>query len=137
MRSLFDDQGGIEAFPIESIKPVRFKREECWELRFAKFHGANPHVYRALLALAKEARDAGIRKGSIKHLFGKLRWDYWMTTKGEEFKLNDAFHALYARLIAWRNPEFKDWFNFRKRRSDVPWEKTLRWVEEHEGQKAA
>lgn len=85
---------------------------EAWE----RFHNANPHVYKGLVNLARYAQSQGKRKIGIDLLWGRLRWDIWMATKREtgDFKLNNNFRSLYARMIMRKEADLRDIFNLRR-----------------------
>jgi len=74
-------------------------------MNFAKFHQANPHVYRALVNLARAWKDAGHKDCAMDMLFAKLRWDYGIETHGEQFKLNNNYRSMYTRLIEANEPD--------------------------------
>jgi len=82
--------------------------------RFRAFHGANPHVYRALRNLALEARRRGRQRYGMKGLFEVLRWHYALETTDVEFKLNNNFTAHYARMLMAREPEPQGFFETRE-----------------------
>lgn len=61
---------------------------------FQAFHAAHPELYATLVALARRDRDAG-RRASIRRI-----WEEARGTLG--VRVNDHFHALYAREIMRR-----------------------------------
>jgi hypothetical protein len=81
--------------------------------RFQRFHAANPHVYAALVNLARAFRaKRGSRKLGIGMLYEVLRWNYYMTTDSEEeYKLSNDFRACYSRLIMEQEPDLAEIFN--------------------------
>jgi hypothetical protein len=84
--------------------------------RFNKFHFSNPHVYRALVALARKAKASGIKTYGIAGLYEKLRWDMNVETVGvtEQFKLSDNFKSRYARLIMSQERDLAGFFTTKK-----------------------
>lgn len=84
------------------------------ELKFWKFHLANPHVYDLLVRMARQwtARHSDKRLG-IKALFERVRWEYAITISGDDFKLNNVFTAFYARLLMHQEQDFYDLFELR------------------------
>jgi hypothetical protein len=85
------------------------------ETRFVEFHHDNPHVYRALVTMARQWRQRGHDRCSIKMLFEVLRWQAGIATDtGEPFVLNNDFTSRYARLIAASEPDLAGLFNFRQ-----------------------
>ena len=100
---------------------------ESIEERFARFHSRNPQVYRELRDLALHAVRRGRRRGSMKQLFEALRAESLLATEGEDWKLNNSYTALYARLLMACEPELEGWFETRRRVSagageDAGWE---------------
>lgn len=87
---------------------------------FMDFHHGNPHVYRALVSLARQWKDAGHERCSMDMLFHRLRWDYGIETRGDTFRLNDHFTSRYARLISANEPDLAPMFATRQLRGDYP-----------------
>lgn len=89
--------------------------------RFEQFHAENPHVYRMLRDLCLKARglNPGCRIG-VKALFERLRWQVRFETRGGaagEWKLNNNYTALYARMLMEREPELAGIFETRERKA--------------------
>ena len=84
------------------------------DAQFLTFHEANPHVYRELVRLARELRDAGHRHYSIKGLYEVLRHRWSLRTRGEVVKLNNNYTSRYARLIMAQEPDLKRFFSTRE-----------------------
>lgn len=82
--------------------------------RFWAFHHANPHVADALEDLALDLIRRGRKRIGIAMLFETLRW-HSLRTEGDEYRLNNSYRALYARLLADRHPDLCDAFETRKR----------------------
>ena len=86
------------------------------EDRFLAFHHTNPQVYSELVSQARILKSSGCRCASIALLYERLRWLHFIATKGEEeFKLNNDFRALYARLIMDQETDLDGFFKTRKR----------------------
>ena len=86
------------------------------ERRFARFHEANPHVYRALETVALRELAEGARWIGIGQLCEQLRADPAIATAGDAFKINNSFRALYARLLLHRYPRLDGVLRVRDRR---------------------
>lgn len=83
--------------------------------KFDEFHRNNPHVYDALVRLARQAQRRGHSKIGIELLFAIVRWEHMMTTTDQSgFKLNDHYTSRYARLIMEREPDLRGIFRTRK-----------------------
>lgn len=96
--------------------PSRGRRQaESLEFRFHRFHRDNPHVYRRLVELAREAQAKGHARYSIDGLFHVLRWEQPITTDTSEvFRLNNDYRSLYARLIMKQEPDLASFFETRE-----------------------
>jgi len=104
--------------PVEIPRPaVRRKRAPTLQERFNTFHGANPHVYHVLVDLAREAKDAGRTRVGMKEIYEVARWRLRLKTKGDEFRLNNSYTSLYARLIVDTQSDLADMFEMRRRRA--------------------
>lgn len=82
--------------------------------RFIAYHMVNPHVYTALVRLARGLVANGRRRFGIGMLFEVLRWETAMSTTGDDFKLNNNYRSRYARLIMATCPDLTDVFDTRE-----------------------
>ena len=85
--------------------------------KFFTFHKSNQHVYKNLVAMARQyrRRHGKNSKVGIKMLWEKLRWDYRMSTEHGEFKLNNNYPSYYARLIMQATDDLDGVFELRER----------------------
>lgn len=104
--------------PILPTVIPSFKRDASIQERFEAFHQANPHVYEALRRMALDMRLRGMQRYGIAGLFEVLRYRYAMQSNGDEYKLNNDYRALYARLLMEREPALRDFFELRCRRTE-------------------
>jgi len=81
--------------------------------KFHQFHADNPHVYQKLVRLAKELKYKGHDEYGMKGLFEVLRWQHAIKTKGSQFKLNNNYTSMYARMIMRHERELQDFFKTR------------------------
>lgn len=84
------------------------------DAQFLTFHEANPHVYRALVAMARQLKAEGHRQYSIKGLYEALRFKWSLRTRGEPVKLNNNHTSRYARLIMAMEPDLRGFFSTRE-----------------------
>jgi hypothetical protein len=84
---------------------------------FAAFHAKNPQVYNRLVALAKVAKRNGRTQLGIKMLYEVLRWEIFITTTGDDYRLNNNWPSRYARLIMEQEPGLAGIFELRELRS--------------------
>jgi hypothetical protein len=90
--------------------------------KFDEFDKANPQVYRELVALAKQAKEAGRSKIGIKMLFEVVRWNRYIQTTDQDFKLNNNYHSRYARKIMHNEPELRGFFDTRELKTSWSYE---------------
>lgn len=100
---------------IQNIRTNGVAEGSTIDEQFASFHRQNPHVYSALRDLAIRTKRSGAKKYGMAGLFEVLRWTHTITTNGDEFKLNNNYRALYARLLMKNEPELAGFFNVRAR----------------------
>jgi len=95
--------------------PVTARKKESIQQKFNRFHDRNPLVYHIIVDIANRMKLAGVHKFGMKGIFEYLRWQYSMQTQGEQYKLNNVFTALYARMIMEREAGLRGFFETRKR----------------------
>ena len=84
--------------------------------RFEIFHSENPHVFQMFVSYARQAKKRGYERFSAKAIFGRLRWYSQMETdSADEWKLNNNYTSLYARMATEQYPEFEGFFQLRER----------------------
>ena len=88
--------------------------------KFEEFHANNPHVYEALVALARRFRERRRdAQTGIGMLYEVLRWEYYLnTTSDDEYKLSNSYRAFYARLIMQNEPDLEGIFNTKQSIAD-------------------
>jgi hypothetical protein len=102
-----------------SLEPLVEIKGDSIPERFKRFHAANPHVYDALVNLARRFRERRESKIGIGMLYEVLRWNYYMTTESEDdYKLSNDFRACYARLIMSQESDLKGIFQTKKSIAD-------------------
>ena len=85
---------------------------------FHDFHAANPHVYLRLVEMTRNLVARKRHRIGMKMLFEVLRWEHYMKTEGEAFKLNNNYTAFYSRLIESQHPEYLGVFTKRASLAD-------------------
>jgi hypothetical protein len=81
---------------------------------FEKFHDQNPHVYEALVDMARYyLRETSKDKIAIATLFERVRWEFDITTttSGVSCKMPNNHRAFYARLIMAQENDLKNAFD--------------------------
>ena len=95
-------------------EPPVFEPENMLETKARIFHASNPHVLALAESLAAEALKV-MPKIGMKMIWERMRWHFAIDTyetslnpdTGEPLKLNNIYHAYYARWLLIRNPA---WF---------------------------
>lgn len=98
------------------IVEVAIVRGDTKEQRFRTFHEANPHVYRQIVAISRNAVERGASRLSIKAIFEQLRAR--IETHGALYRLDNSLTAYYARLVMEREPGLRGLFETRRSQSD-------------------
>lgn len=89
------------------------------QANFERFHANNPHVYDALVRLARQwISRFGQKRLGIARLYEAARWEIAFTTDDPEFKINNDHRAFYARLIMANEPDLQGLFNTRRSAAD-------------------
>ena len=80
---------------------------------FKKFHTENPQVYIEFRRLSHAMKNTGRKKYSVDAIIHVVRWNLNIQTTGKTFKINNNIRSIYGRLLAYYEPEFLDFFEFR------------------------
>ncbi len=96
-----------------SLHDILFMADHDLVTRFEAYHRENPFVYEEFERRARAMKDAGRKKYSQWTIVQSLRWDFDLRTKGDVFRINNDFIALYARLMIHHCPEFAHFFELR------------------------
>ncbi len=91
---------------------AQFKKEVM--AKFKAFHIKNPHVYDAFIRLATEMQKVGHTRYSQYGIMHRIRWENDLKTTESDFKINDSFTPIYARLAECQYPHLKGFFETRK-----------------------
>lgn len=81
---------------------------------FVNYHEANPELYDRLVELALHLRRAGREHYGIWSLWGVLRYHTAIQTSDYDYKLNNNYTPLYARLLMQAEPELRGFFETRR-----------------------
>lgn len=86
-------------------------------IRFEEFDQENPHVYEEIFEIASTAKTNGVDRLGIATIFEVMRYNVAIRTKGDRFKLNNNFRAMYVRKLVEEYPQFTNMFETRERPS--------------------
>jgi hypothetical protein len=87
------------------------------QVRFEQFHADNPHVFSALVKLAREWKAAGHTRCAIDLLVNRLRWDIGIETHGDDFTINNDFRSRYSRKMMAECQDLQGFFEVRELRA--------------------
>jgi hypothetical protein len=85
------------------------KKKAWWD-----WHKANPYVWVYFEQFSFDAIKKGRRKISHWLIINRIRWEVYIETTGNDFKISNDFIAFYARLWRAKHPEHKDLFNIKR-----------------------
>ncbi len=107
------ERAELMAIPAEAIEEMTPAEKFAW------FHENNPHVYRALVDLARRRKELGRKHWSMKAAFEVLRHlGTFRTDPRSEvtrYKLNNNNTAFYADLIMKNEADLAGFFRTRTR----------------------
>ena len=109
----------LEAAVVDAVGPTKKLAG------FLAFHAANPRVYALVERFALQAHAVRCRLGrpedvggyGIGAIWERVRWEVAIETQPgppADFKLNNNFRALYARLFLLHHPECVGLFELRR-----------------------
>ena len=84
---------------------------------FLIFYRENPKVWDLFVSFCNKALDAGRKKAGGRMIMEVIRWEMYLVTTGDDYKINNNHVAHYVRLWLARNPDHPDFFETRER----PW----------------
>ena len=82
-------------------------------MTFDQYDQASPEVWLLFQKFAAEAKAKGFQRYSAKGIFELIRW-HTDAQGPDRFKLNNNFHADYARKLMNLNPSFVGFFRIRE-----------------------
>jgi len=87
------------------------------ELKFEQFDRANPKVWEYFCRFALQAANRKRKKIGARLIFERIRWEIFIVTNDEEFKINNNHAPYYARKFQAEFPEHAELFEIRKIRN--------------------
>jgi len=92
-----------------------FTRMHELDEAFRDFHRDNPEVWRLFVRFTFDVIRRGYAHYSADAILHRIRWHATVDTDGDEFKLNNNWTALYARMFHDAYPEHAGFFRTRER----------------------
>ncbi len=83
---------------------------------FETYDRQNPQIWEQFVKFSKEAKQRGFSHYSAKGIFEIIRW-HTPVTGNDAYKLNNNYHADYARKMMREYEEFRDFFRTREIRA--------------------
>ncbi len=87
-------------------------------LDFRDFDRANPKVWEMFVEFSLEAIRAGRKVLGAKMIAERIRWEVYVKTTTEDFKINNNHTAFYARKFMRTYPAHGEIFRTRKSEAD-------------------
>lgn len=84
---------------------------------FLKYHQDNPQIYEAFKKFTIKAINKGHKRWSADAIFHVMRWETEIEGN-DQFKVNNNYTALYARMFMEEFPQVKGFFTVRKSKFD-------------------
>tara|TARA_R110000868_G_scaffold71029_3_gene208424 strand:- start:2180 stop:2542 length:363 start_codon:yes stop_codon:yes gene_type:complete len=88
-------------------------------LDFQDFDRENPKVWEMFCRFAHEAIASGRKVLSASLIVERIRWEVFVVTSGDDFKINNNFRAFYARKFMREYPVHGEMFRTRKSEADA------------------
>jgi len=82
--------------------------------KFWEWHKKNPLIWVYFEKFSLEAVNKGCKKISHWLIINRIRWEVYVVTTGDDFKISNDYIAFYARLWRATHPEHKDLFSIKK-----------------------
>jgi hypothetical protein len=85
------------------------------KITFEQYDIQNPTVWELFKQFTFETIHAGRNRFSADSILHRIRWETAVKTKDVHFKINNNFSADYARKFTAQFPQYKEFFELRKR----------------------
>ncbi len=80
---------------------------------FLVWHQDNPEIWREFERLALQAIERGVTEWGAKGVMEVVRWNIRLQTR-QDFKVNNNWTAIYARIFSMKYPQYRDFFKYRE-----------------------
>ena len=87
--------------------------------RFEIFHATHPEVYEWFDYFAKEMLAAGVKKVGAPCLWERIRYESYITTGEQPYRLPNELRPYYAREFQRLNPALANRIRTRKLRDEI------------------
>lgn len=100
-------------FELQPPVTPRYAREATIQERFEAWIAANPSFWRAFVALCLQMRRRGMHQWGAKAACEVLRFQAYMQTVGDGFKIPNDYSSRLARKAMREVPELEGFFETR------------------------
>lgn len=104
-------------FQLEPTVQPKYLKGATIQERFDTWIEANPHFWRAFVGLCLEMKNKGMNQWGAKAACEVLRFQAFMQTVGEGFKIPNDFSSRLARKAMNEVPELDGFFECRELKS--------------------
>lgn len=80
--------------------------------QFVDYHRARPEIYEQFKRFSVEIKSSGRDQFGAKAIMERIRFETALRG-GDEFKVNNSYASCYARLLAFEDSSFREFFIFR------------------------
>lgn len=113
-----DDGLQLPLFELAPITTPRMARNATIQERFEAWIAANPSFWRAFVRLCLEMRRRGMRRWSSKAAVEVLRYQAYLQTVGDTYKIPNDVTSRLARKAMLEHPELAGFFEVRELRTE-------------------
>jgi hypothetical protein len=80
---------------------------------FERYDRSNPHIWKAFVKYAKQAKDKGFKNYSANGIFEIIRW-HTNLEGNDNYKVSNNYRPDYARKMMREFPEFEGFFRVKQ-----------------------
>ena len=92
--------------------PDEVRKHKYYE-QWRDFHLSNREVIRNVIRKLEDARARGKQRASVRDALNAVRWEDWLGSDDQPYKVNNNHASIYARVIAHNFPEYASMITFR------------------------
>lgn len=85
--------------------------------KFLAFHLANLEVMRSIVSELAKAKEAKVKRTSVKMIINVIRWNLTLSNPDKPYKINDRYTGIYTHIIAYNFPEYRSMIETRELRA--------------------
>lgn len=105
-------------FDLSPLVTPAYPRRATIQERFEMWIAANPHFWRAFIGLCLQMKRRGMPRWSSKAAVEVLRYQAYLQTVGDAYKIPNDITSRLARKAMQEHPELANFFETRELRSE-------------------